>query len=469
MPTTPSVTGRHIEDTCVTSLHTTSQAVSTSLVAEKCLKMQGSRAEQDAGGDSYEHKSSAAVEKDVKTPKNTGQTSPQGRRLKAPGNVVLDKSDVRYGRDGFKDYARQRIRSADKPSSDSSHQKQPRELPRDESAEPSPDVAASRTMSLQGENIPQHLGESGSKTNLDDASFCFNKKKRDDCADDSNTPVLIPVLKTRSHKVKSREGVLERKVSVTEPVPEETACGSNTNNNNSSSARAKSEVDSEGSRSRTQESQDNNNGGSSKTAGSSFGGPATKRRISFPADSVLTAVIQDGDTPELLRILSGRHGPGLVQCQQVDVCQANHVGLTALHHAVLANNLDAAKLLLCHGADANAQDVHGFSPLHTAAACGSLPITTLLVLFGADVFALTHENEMPVDVAKDLGIVRVLSTEMTRLIHRELWLTAVVRARADDAWLLLRKVLAYVLLFFLHLVSLIRKNVVSQRDHKKSD
>nr|KAG5712341.1 hypothetical protein BaRGS_023920 [Batillaria attramentaria] len=230
--------------------------------------MQGSRAEQDAGGDSYEHKSSAAVEKDVKTPKNTGQTSPQGRRLKAPGNVVLDKSD-------------------------------------------------------------------------------------------------------------------------------------------------------------------------------------------------------DGDTPELLRILSGRHGPGLVQCQQVDVCQANHVGLTALHHAVLANNLDAAKLLLCHGADANAQDVHGFSPLHTAAACGSLPITTLLVLFGADVFALTHENEMPVDVAKDLGIVRVLSTEMTRLIHRELWLTAVVRARADDAWLLLRKVLAYVLLFFLHLVSLIRKNVVSQRDHKK--
>ena len=201
----------------------------------------------------------------------------------------------------------------------------------------------------------------------------------------------------------------------------------------------------------------------------------SKRRISFPADSVLTAVIQDGDTPELVRILTGRHGPGLVQRapspegggrRGVDVCQTNHVGLTALHHAVLANNLDAAKLLLCYGADVNAQDVHGFSPLHTAAACGFLPLTTLLLLFGADVFALTVDSELPVDVAKDLGVVRVLTGEMTRLVHRELWVASLVRARAGEAWLLVRKLVACVLLFVLHVIVSVR---TGWRRHRKSE
>ena len=201
----------------------------------------------------------------------------------------------------------------------------------------------------------------------------------------------------------------------------------------------------------------------------------SKRRISFPADSVLTAVIQDGDTPELVRILTGRHGPGLVQRapspegggrRGVDVCQTNHVGLTALHHAVLANNLDAAKLLLCYGADVNAQDVHGFSPLHTAAACGFLSLTTLLLLFGADVFALTVDSELPVDVAKDLGVVRVLTAEMTRLVHRELWVASLVRARAGEAWLLVRKLVAWVLLFVLHVFVSVR---TGWRRHRKSE
>lgn len=198
-----------------------------------------------------------------------------------------------------------------------------------------------------------------------------------------------------------------------------------------------------------------------------------KRKISFPPDSVLTAVIQDGDTPELIRILSGRHGPGVAQSGEgqgrqggVDVRQANHVGLTALHHAVLANNLDATKLLLCHGADVNAQDVHGFSPLHTAAACGSLPITSLLMVYGADVYSLTLEKELPIDVAKDLSIIRLLSAEMIRLVNNELWLTSVIRVRAADGWLLLRKCIAWLLLLILHLVFCVR---VYWRRHVKSD
>ncbi|XP_025105232.1 arf-GAP with coiled-coil, ANK repeat and PH domain-containing protein 3-like [Pomacea canaliculata] len=193
---------------------------------------------------------------------------------------------------------------------------------------------------------------------------------------------------------------------------------------------------------------------SSSSSSSSSAAAAARRRISFPADSVLTAVIQDGDNAELLRLLTGRRAPGVVQTPSVgvDVRQTNHVGLTALHHAILANNLDAAKLLLCHGADVNAQDVHGFSPLHTAAACGSLSLTSLLVLFGADVLALTHEQELPVDVAKDLGVTRLLLGEMTRRLQEDLWLTAFVHARATDAWMLARKLLAWVVLLVLHVL-----------------
>ena len=202
----------------------------------------------------------------------------------------------------------------------------------------------------------------------------------------------------------------------------------------------------------------------------------SKRRISFVADSVLTAVIQDRDTAELMRILTGRHGPGLAvvpshskgeKGRGVDVRQTNHLGLTALHHAVLADNLDAAKLLLCHGADVNAQDVHGFSPLHTAAACGSLPLTSLFLLFGADVFSLTLEHELPVDVAKELSIVRMLTGEMTRLVHQELWVTAALRTHAADLWLLVRKVIACVLLFVLYVVTCVR--AAWGRRREKSD
>ncbi|XP_035828079.1 protein phosphatase 1 regulatory subunit 12A [Aplysia californica] len=155
-----------------------------------------------------------------------------------------------------------------------------------------------------------------------------------------------------------------------------------------------------------------------------------KRRISFSADSVLTAVVQDADTTELVRILD-HHG------DEIRVNQVNHVGLTALHHGVLSNNLDAVKLLLCNGADINAQDVHGFSPLHTAAACGFLQIASLLVLYGADVFSLTAQKETPLDVAKDIGVIRLLADEMRRHIHQELFLTSIVRSKAYDTWVLM--------------------------------
>ena len=121
--------------------------------------------------------------------------------------------------------------------------------------------------------------------------------------------------------------------------------------------------------------------------------PSAIRKILFPADSVINAVIQDGNVHELLQILGH-------QRSEVDLNQSNHVGLTALHHAVFNNNIDSVKLLLTYGADVGVQDVYGFSPLHTSAPLGFVQITSLLIVFGADVLSLTKQKELPVDVAK---------------------------------------------------------------------
>uniref|UniRef100_A0A0B6YU42 Uncharacterized protein n=1 Tax=Arion vulgaris TaxID=1028688 RepID=A0A0B6YU42_9EUPU len=163
-----------------------------------------------------------------------------------------------------------------------------------------------------------------------------------------------------------------------------------------------------------------------------------KRRISFTADSVLTAVVQDADTTELVRILDNH-------ADEIQVNQVNHVGLTVLHHGVLSNNLDAVKLLLCNGADVNVQDVNGFSPLHTAAACGYTHIASFLVLYGADVFSLTKHKEMPIDVARDIGVIRLLSEEMQRHLHQELfWRSFAVRKMADIFHLFKQQAMSFV-------------------------
>ena len=182
------------------------------------------------------------------------------------------------------------------------------------------------------------------------------------------------------------------------------------------------------------------------------------RKISFPADSIINAVIQDGDVQELLQIL--RH-----QRSEVDLNQANHVGLTALHHAVLTNNLDSVKLLLSYGADVRVQDVYGFSPLHTSAALGFVQITSLLIVFGADVFSMTKQKEMPVDVAKDISVIRILSNEMCLRVHQELLITAYVIMKCKRFWmyfysftrLVLSTVFRFVTVLGIGCVSYIRK------------
>jgi len=45
-------------------------------------------------------------------------------------------------------------------------------------------------------------------------------------------------------------------------------------------------------------------------------------------------------------------------------------GLTALHQAVLDNNLAVIKILISHGAEINLQDEDSWTPLHAACANG---------------------------------------------------------------------------------------------------
>lgn len=183
---------------------------------------------------------------------------------------------------------------------------------------------------------------------------------------------------------------------------------------------------------------------------------ANKRRISFLADSILCAVIQDGDTSELCKILQNKHGV-------VNVNLENHVGLTALHHAALQNNLDAVKMLLCFGSEVNAQDIHGLSALHMAAACGFLPICSFLIMFGADVYLLTKQLELPIDLAKDLSIVRMLYYEMYFQNNSKQNAKSKVHKRLLHMYELCWKMLKLVLTFFLALFHNVISNVIYER------
>lgn len=74
-------------------------------------------------------------------------------------------------------------------------------------------------------------------------------------------------------------------------------------------------------------------------------------------------------------------------------------GGTPLHVAVLAGQMEAAKLLLEQGANINAKadDEHGGTPLHWAAATGRKDLATLLIDAGANVNAVDNNGYTPLD------------------------------------------------------------------------
>ena len=86
-------------------------------------------------------------------------------------------------------------------------------------------------------------------------------------------------------------------------------------------------------------------------------------------------------------------------------------GTTALHYAVLNNDLDLAEALLRSGAEVNARTRYGITPIYLAARNGSAAMTQTLLDAGARANELFNEGETVLMTAArtgDVDTVRVL-------------------------------------------------------------
>lgn len=85
-----------------------------------------------------------------------------------------------------------------------------------------------------------------------------------------------------------------------------------------------------------------------------------------------------------------------------NVSQPNDEGLTALHNAVCASNIDCVRFLVEYGCDINFADSDGWTPLHCAASCNNTLIVQYLVEHGASLYAMTYrDHETPADKCEE--------------------------------------------------------------------
>jgi len=87
----------------------------------------------------------------------------------------------------------------------------------------------------------------------------------------------------------------------------------------------------------------------------------------------------------------------------VDAVAANPTKVMPLHSAASARNLEAARVLLAHGAPPNARQQHGWAPIHAAAQNGDRPMVDLLLQHGADPKIANDEGKTPAAVAREKG------------------------------------------------------------------
>ncbi|XP_036261921.1 protein phosphatase 1 regulatory subunit 16A isoform X1 [Molothrus ater] len=88
------------------------------------------------------------------------------------------------------------------------------------------------------------------------------------------------------------------------------------------------------------------------------------------------------------------------QGKELDAPRGQHGG-TLLHVAAANGYLEAAELLLAHGAGPAARDADGWQPLHAAACWGQVQLAELLVAHGAELGAKSLLEETPLDVCGD--------------------------------------------------------------------
>ena len=87
----------------------------------------------------------------------------------------------------------------------------------------------------------------------------------------------------------------------------------------------------------------------------------------------------------------------------VDAVAANPMRVMPLHSAASARNLEAARLLLQHGAPVNPRQQGGWTPIHAAAQNGHLAMVELLLHHGANPKLANDDGKTPAAVAREQG------------------------------------------------------------------
>jgi len=87
----------------------------------------------------------------------------------------------------------------------------------------------------------------------------------------------------------------------------------------------------------------------------------------------------------------------------VNVRSTNAMKNAPLHAAAAGRNREAVRLLLEHGADANARQEGGWTALHAAAQNGDVEMARLLIAAGADVHARAANQQNALDLALTKG------------------------------------------------------------------
>nr|CAH8859961.1 unnamed protein product [Trichobilharzia regenti] len=127
-------------------------------------------------------------------------------------------------------------------------------------------------------------------------------------------------------------------------------------------------------------------------------------KIKFPLSVQLLAACSNSDLDEFSRLLK----------LGTDINTQNADGLTSTHLACINVDFDFLKFLISNGANINLQDHEGWTPLHAAASVGCCELARFLIENGADLSVLSVDLELPIDVAQDDEMIKLLTDAMKK-------------------------------------------------------
>lgn len=128
-----------------------------------------------------------------------------------------------------------------------------------------------------------------------------------------------------------------------------------------------------------------------------------RKSVTFQPEVLLQQIVTEGDVEEMKGVLS---------TAGLDINRMSPAGLTALHQAAMDGNVACAQTLLLNGGDVNVTDCEGCTPLHTAAICGHTEFVHFLLAAGADPFLKSDDGQIPIQLADDEKIKKLLRNAM---------------------------------------------------------